>query len=181
MTLTSGSALPSSSSHKNSTANNSGHRQEQEKEQQEQRDLDLPSAAALLDSLAPRLRALLAQNPLRVPLGGLKVMQPDPARAHVLYAEPDLRSPDGRRLRAVCGACCCSTFFFERIPYFLPFHPPVSFPLERIYVPLIGPDFLELVYGAFTEAGFLTDGRPLKVCCPNPWLHTTSHKLGHDV
>jgi len=23
----------------------------------------------------------------------------------VLYAEPDISSPDGRRLRAVCGAC----------------------------------------------------------------------------
>ena len=122
MTLTSGS-----SSNKYPTANNSGHRQEQEQEQQEQRDLDLPSAAALLDSLAPRLRALLAQNPLRVPLGGLKVMQPDPARAHVLYAEPDLRSLDGRRLRAVCGACCCSNFYFFGTETVFPTLPPSGF------------------------------------------------------
>ncbi|KAH9970923.1 AKAP7 2'5' RNA ligase-like domain-containing protein [Russula compacta] len=64
---------------------------------------DLAGATALLASLAPRVRALLAHNdPLRVPLGRLAVMQPDPARAHVLYVEPDLRSPDGQRLRAVC-------------------------------------------------------------------------------
>ena len=68
------------------------------------RDHDLAGATALLASLAPRIRAVLAHNPLRVPLGRLAVMQPDPARAHVLYVEPDLRSPDGRRLRAVCGA-----------------------------------------------------------------------------
>jgi hypothetical protein len=68
------------------------------------RDHDLAGATALLASLEPRIRAVLAHNPLRVPLGRLAVMQPDPARAHVLYVEPDLRSPDGRRLRAVCGA-----------------------------------------------------------------------------
>ena len=67
---------------------------------------DLAGAVALLASLAPRVRAVLARNPLRVPLGRLAIMQTDPARAHVLYAEPDLRSPDGRRLREVCGACC---------------------------------------------------------------------------
>jgi activating signal cointegrator complex subunit 1 len=71
----------------------------------EQGGRDLAGATALLDSLAPRIRAVLAQNPVRVPLGRLAVMQSDPERAHVLYAEPDLRSPDGRRLRAVCGAC----------------------------------------------------------------------------
>jgi hypothetical protein len=65
---------------------------------------DLAGATALLASLAPRIRAVLAHSPLRVPLGRLAVMQPDPTRAHVLYLEPDLRSPDGRRLRAVCGA-----------------------------------------------------------------------------
>lgn len=66
---------------------------------------DLAGATALLDSLAPRIRAVLAQSPLRVPLGRLAVMQSDVRRAHVLYAEPDLRSSaDGRRLRAVCGA-----------------------------------------------------------------------------
>jgi A-kinase anchor protein AKAP7 len=64
---------------------------------------DLASATALLTSLAPRIRTLLAQNHVRVSLGRLAIMQPDPERAHVLYAEPDLRSPDGRRLRAVCG------------------------------------------------------------------------------
>jgi len=63
---------------------------------------DLASATALLASLAPRIRSVLAHDPLRVPLGRLAIMQPDPARAHVLYVEPDLRSPDGHRLRAVC-------------------------------------------------------------------------------
>jgi hypothetical protein len=77
--------------------------QGQGREQEEQRDL--ASAEALLDSLAPRLRALLAQNPLRVPLDRLATMQHDPARVHVLFAEPDLHSTDGGRLRAVCGAC----------------------------------------------------------------------------
>ena len=70
---------------------------------------DLAGATALLDSLAPRIRAVLAQNSVRVPLGRLTTMQSDPERAHVLYAEPDLRSPDGQRLRAVCGACCFSS------------------------------------------------------------------------
>jgi hypothetical protein len=65
----------------------------------------------------PRAYAiLLAQNPLRVPLDRLAIMQPDPARAHVLYAE--LRSTDGRRLRAVCGASAFA--FFDGTPYFLP-------------------------------------------------------------
>ena len=75
---------------------------------------DLAGATALLDSLAPRVRAVLAQSPLRVPLGRLAVMQSDPTRAHVLYAEPDLRSSDGRRLRAVCGARCFRSI--DRIP-----------------------------------------------------------------
>ena len=66
--------------------------------------IDLAGATTLLASLAPRIRAVLANNPLRIPLDRLAIMQPDPARAHVLYVEPDLRSPDGRRLRAVCGA-----------------------------------------------------------------------------
>ena len=38
-------------------------------------------------------------------------MQTDPARAHVLYTESDLRSPDGWRLRGVYGACCFFFFF----------------------------------------------------------------------
>jgi activating signal cointegrator complex subunit 1 len=81
---------------------------------------DLAGAMALLASLAPRVRAVLAQNPLRVPLGRLAIMQTDPARAHVLYAEPDLRSSHGRRLREVCGACC---LLFDR-------HHPFCFPLD---------------------------------------------------
>ncbi|KAF8495772.1 AKAP7 2'5' RNA ligase-like domain-containing protein [Russula emetica] len=121
MTLTS---LPSPNPNPNPTANSNS-------EQEQQRDL--ASATALLDSLAPRLRALLAQNPLRVPLDRLAIMQPDPARAHVLYAEPDLRSTDGRRLRAVC----------------------------------------ELAHGAFKEAGFVADDRPLKLHCT---LLNTSHR-----
>ncbi len=77
---------------------------EQSQQGQEQQH-DLTSAAALLASLAPRIHALLARSPLRVPLGRLATMQQDPERAHVLYVEPDLRSPDGRRLGAVCGTC----------------------------------------------------------------------------
>ena len=103
MDLTSSSSsspTPSSPNPNPTTSANS----EQEQEQQPNRDL--ASAEALLASLAPRLRALLVQNTLRVPLGRLAVMQPDTARAHVLYAEPDLRSTDGRRLLAVCGAFC---------------------------------------------------------------------------
>ena len=71
----------------------------------------------------PRVRAVLAQNPQRVPLGRLAIMQTDPARAYVLYAETNLRSPDGRRLREVCGP-----FFFFFIDrrhrsFFPGFHP----------------------------------------------------------
>jgi hypothetical protein len=66
---------------------------------------DLAGAARLLAGLAPRIHAVLARAPLCVPLGRLVVMQPNPERAHVLYAEPDLSTPDGRRLRTVCGAC----------------------------------------------------------------------------
>ena len=81
-----------------------------------------PVRGQLLARLARLIRALLAQRPLRVPLGGLKIMQPDPARAHVLYVVPDLHSPDGRRLR---GLWCVvrdavQLFFLERKPYFLP-------------------------------------------------------------
>jgi hypothetical protein len=67
-------------------------------------ELNLAGATTLLVSLAPRIHALLAHEPLRVPLGSLAIMEPDPTRAHVLYVEPDLTSPDGQRLRAVCGA-----------------------------------------------------------------------------
>ncbi len=69
-------------------------------------------------------------------------MQPDPTRGHVLFAEPNISSPDGRRLRAVSGACnlACRLDF--------------------------GTDgcCLELVRDAFTESGFLADDRrPLQV------------------
>ncbi|KAH9968324.1 AKAP7 2'5' RNA ligase-like domain-containing protein [Lactifluus volemus] len=76
----------------NSSPNDRGH------------DHDLASATTLLDNLVPSIRTMLANNPLRVPLdcSRLKVMQPDPTRAHVLYLEPDSRSSDGLRLRAVC-------------------------------------------------------------------------------
>ncbi|KAF8495765.1 hypothetical protein F5888DRAFT_1709977, partial [Russula emetica] len=56
-------------------------------------------ATALLASLAPLIRALLAQRPLRMPRGRLGIMQLGPERAHVLYAEPDLLSSDGRACR----------------------------------------------------------------------------------
>ncbi len=46
---------------------------------------------------------------MRVPLGRLVIMQPDPERVQVLYAEPDLRTPDGQRLVAVCG-----TYFLQQ-------------------------------------------------------------------
>ncbi|KAH9165931.1 kinase A anchor protein [Lactarius sanguifluus] len=71
-------------------------------EKEPETECDLAAAARLLADLAPRIRGVLARAPLRVPLGRLAVMQPDPTRAHVLYAEPDISSPDGRRLRAVC-------------------------------------------------------------------------------
>jgi activating signal cointegrator complex subunit 1 len=71
----------------------------------EEKTHDLAGATRLLAELTPRIRAALERAPLRVQLGRLAVMQPDPTRAHVLYAEPDISSPDGRRLRAVCGTC----------------------------------------------------------------------------
>jgi hypothetical protein len=74
-------------------------------EQEQEKTHDLAGATRLLAELAPRIRAALERAPLRVPLGRLAVMQPDPTRAHVLYAEPDISSPDGRRLRALCGMC----------------------------------------------------------------------------
>ena len=112
-TTTTTSSLPNSPT---ATTANTSERQGQEQEQERH---DLASATALLHSLSPRIRTLLAQNPLRVPLGRLAIMQSDPTRAHVLYAEPDLlHSPDGQRLRAVCGACCLFSLFFGG--YFLP-------------------------------------------------------------
>jgi hypothetical protein len=115
MALNSGNTPPNPNP--NTTANSS---------EQGQQQRDLASATALLASLAPRVRALLAQNPLRVPLDRLAIMQPDPACAHVLYAEPDLHSTDGRRLRAVCGACYFAFFLTDAIFPTPP--PPVSSP-----------------------------------------------------
>jgi AKAP7 2'5' RNA ligase-like domain len=109
----------------NSKSNSEQQGQGQGQGQEEQRDL--ASASALLSSLAPRVRALLAQNPLRVPLGRLAIMQSDPASAHVLYAEPDLRSTDGRRLRAVCGGLLLFHFVMTDIRISYPF-PPASSP-----------------------------------------------------
>jgi hypothetical protein len=99
-------------------------------EEEERKKHHLAGATRLLAELAPRVRAALERAPLRVPLGRLAIMQPDPTRAHVLYAEPDISSPDGRRLRAVCGTLC-----------FLPIFTP-------------SPPRLELVRDAFTKAGF---------------------------
>ena len=127
MSLTNGTSS-SSSNPNHSTANSNSEQQGQGQGQEEQRDL--ASADALLASLAPRVRTLLAQNPPRVPLGRLAIMQSDPASAHVLYAEPDLRSTDGRRLRAVCGECCF--FFFDGHPYSLPL-PSCFFPREGMW------------------------------------------------
>jgi hypothetical protein len=75
---------------------------------------DLAGATSLLAELAPRIRAALERAPLRVPLGRLVAMQPDPIRTHVLYAEPDISPADGRRLCAVCSTCAS----------FLPFSTP---------------------------------------------------------
>jgi len=36
--------------------------------------------------------------------------EPDPEHEHVLDAKPDLHSPDGQRLRAVCGTYCTSLY-----------------------------------------------------------------------
>ena len=135
MTLTTGtcpssscpSPSPSPSNPNLPTANSE--QQGQGEGQEKQRDL--ASVSALVASLAPRIRALMAQNPLRVSLGGLAVMQPDPARAHVLYVELELRSADGRRLRAVCGTCCFSFFFSETDALFFPTAPLRFLPLER--------------------------------------------------
>ena len=98
--------------------------------------VDLAGATTLLASLAPRIRAVLANNPLRIPLGRLAIMQPDPARAHVLYVDPDLRSPDGRRLRAVCGtlrSLLFFSFFFSFLLFFFGclLSPPRAASLER--------------------------------------------------
>ena len=62
---------------------------------------NLAAAAQPLAALTPRICTVL----VRVSIGRPAVMQPDPTCAHVLYAEPDLSSLDGRRLRAVCGQC----------------------------------------------------------------------------
>ena len=66
---------------------------------------------ALLASLASCVCAVLAQNPLRVPLGGLVIMQTDPAHAHVFYAEPAWALPmAGVSARSVVRA---GFFFFD--------------------------------------------------------------------
>lgn len=74
-------------------------------------------ATALLASLAPLIRAQLAQRTQRMLPGILGIMQSDPAHSHVLFAEPDLLSPDGRRLHVVCSLCCVP---FRQIPSFSP-------------------------------------------------------------
>jgi hypothetical protein len=65
---------------------------------------EFAGATTLIVSLAPCIHALLAHQLLRVPLGRLAIIEPDPTRAHVLYVEPDLAPLDGQRSRAVCGA-----------------------------------------------------------------------------
>src|SRR5712672_2004055 len=149
--------------------------QEEEEEEGPPQQRDLASATALLASLAPRVREVLAHDPLRVPLGRLAVMQPNPARAHVLYVEPDVRSPDGRRLRAVCGACVVfDSFSFAPHTYKLHhtsmmFHQMFLSPLSLSLSLSSGAKVfytgtcIDLVHGAFKEAGFLADERrPLK-------------------
>jgi hypothetical protein len=120
-----------------------------DREDSEAATVDLARASTLLNSLAPRIRALLADNPLRIPLGRLAIMQSDPARAHVLYVDPDLRSPDGRRLRAVCG-----TFLS-----FVSSHPPFFF--------LYGlPPF---VFHSLPRAAGVWIGESLIGCRSRPW------------
>ena len=124
--------------------------------QDEENTHSLAGATQLLAELAPRVHAALERAPLRVSLGRFTVMQPDPTRAHVLYAEPNLSSTDGRRLRAVCGA-------LSSLPDLL-HHPPFN-----------NNPTPELVRYAFTEAGFLTvERRPLKV---RSFTHTNTSLL----
>jgi hypothetical protein len=114
-----------------------------QEEEEAEKAHHLVVATRLLAGLTPRIRAALERAPLRVQLGRLALMQPHPTHTHVVYAEPDISSADGRSLRAVCGTC--------RLPSFPPPHP--------------SPPCLELVRDAFTEAGFLAvDCHPLQVC-----------------
>ena len=108
----------------------------------------------------PRVRAALAQNPLRVPLGRLEILQTDSARTHVVYAEPDLRSLDGRRLREVCRACYLFLFgLIDTIRFFFPKISPWGAIAGQVATDLVGSDVLELVNAASKEVGFLTDVR----------------------
>lgn len=67
------------------------------------------TALALLTSLRPRVLAILENQPLRIPLEVLDIMQPHRGgarNAHVMFVGPDEsdESEANRRLRAVCGA-----------------------------------------------------------------------------
>lgn len=64
------------------------------------------SALALLESLRPRILALLEGQQLRVPLEQIDIMPPErghPECAHVMFASPRYDSEDGKRLKRVCG------------------------------------------------------------------------------
>lgn len=79
-----------------------------------QKQKTLKSALELLISLQPRATELLNGARLRVPLTALDIMKPernDAARSHVCFVGPsekDMRSEDGKKLRAVCGALTLS-------------------------------------------------------------------------
>lgn len=67
------------------------------------------TALALLTSLRPRVLAILDNQPLRIPLEVLDIMQPHRGgarNAHVMFVGPEEseESEGNRRLRAVCGA-----------------------------------------------------------------------------
>ncbi|KAF8495770.1 hypothetical protein F5888DRAFT_1710026 [Russula emetica] len=101
---------------------------------------------ALLASLAPLIRALLAQRPLRMPRGRLGIMQSGPERAHLLYAEPDLLSSDA------CGISACCSFSTK---YHLSY-PPV-FSSQGRACRISSTDhigFWELVHGALRKPAF---------------------------
>jgi activating signal cointegrator complex subunit 1 len=67
----------------------------------------LERASSLLASLQPSILQLLGDRPLQVGLEQMDILKPEkgkPGSGHVLFVGPDLKSPDGIRLKRVCGA-----------------------------------------------------------------------------
>lgn len=104
----------------------------------------LSEALSLLTSLEPQISELLRGARLKVPLQMMNIMPPDggdPDKAHVLWLGPSLEDEDAQRLRQVGG--------------------------EYGFCPLFhrsADELPEMVNKTFTEAGFISDRRPLKVC-----------------